>query len=149
MSIRLATHGPPAWVCRPLVAKRVHSTNMFSDVTEILQTIRLIEALHHTQVDWGRHHLWFAHVSLRTGRHIPALRHFATAAVRGPLGPVISDLSDLLRARFPRVLAMKGLNGEPSDAWRATAAAWLQDFEKSMLGQGFGWPHERARLRNR
>ena len=83
MSIRLAKHGPPAWVCRPLVAKRLHATNMFSDVAEILRAIELIESLHHTHADWGRHNRWFAHVYLRVGQRRAAFGQFARAAVRG------------------------------------------------------------------
>jgi glycosyltransferase involved in cell wall biosynthesis len=37
MSIRSARHGPPAWVRRPLIAKRVHEANMSLDVTEMMR----------------------------------------------------------------------------------------------------------------
>jgi len=128
MSIRLAKQGPPAWVCSPLIAKRVHSTNMFLDVEEILRATSLIEALHNTQVDWGRLHRWLAERYLRSGQRRAALGQFAKAAVRGQLRGVVSDLSGILQRRFWRI--QKPDQSAPSrDPWRATAVAWLREFE--------------------
>ena len=125
MSIRLAKHGPPAWVCSPLMAKRVHSTNMFLDVSKIVRTIKLIEVLHHTQADWGKHHRWFAQVYLRSGRHRAALGQFARAAVRGQLGGVVSDLSAILQRRLRRNQQLEVAD----NPWRAAAKAWLREFD--------------------
>jgi len=128
MSIRLAKHGPPAWVCSPLMAKRVHSTNMFLDVSKIVRTIKLIEVLHHTQADWGRHHRWFAQIYLRSGRHRAALGQFARAAGRGQLRGVISDLSAILQRRLGRNQQLEVAD----DPWRAAAKAWLREFDKGI-----------------
>ena len=125
MSIRLAKHGPPAWVCSPLMAKRMHSTNMFLNVTEMWRATKLIEALHNTQADWGKHHRWFAQVYLRGGDRGAALGQFARAAVHGQLRGVISDLSAILQQRLRR-----NQQREVADnPWRAEAEAWLREFD--------------------
>ncbi len=130
MSIRLAKQGPPAWVCSPLIAKRVHSTNMFLDVTEIVHAIKLIEALHNTQADWGRLHRWLAERHLRSGQRRAALGQFARAAFRGQLRGVVFDLGVILRQRVRRRLGKSdGQRALSNDPWRATAATWLRDFE--------------------
>src|SRR5215207_11141298 len=83
MWIRLAKAGPPAWVCSPLLAYRVHGANSSLDITEILRGAQLIEDLHHTTADWGRLHRWLAESCLRTGQRRAALWQFARAALRG------------------------------------------------------------------
>ena len=65
MWIRLARHGPPAWVCSPLLAYRVHEANASLDIAEIVRGTKLIEALHQTTADWGRLHRWLAESCLR------------------------------------------------------------------------------------
>jgi glycosyltransferase involved in cell wall biosynthesis len=133
MSIRSARHGPPAWVCRPLVAKRVHETNMFLDVSEILRATRLIEELHHTRVDWGKLHRWLADRYLRNGQRRAALAQFAKAAMKGELGDVVEDLSRLLRRRLRRHLAESPHRAEAmTDAWAAEATVWLRELQTGL-----------------
>jgi glycosyltransferase involved in cell wall biosynthesis len=129
MSIRLARQGPPAWVCSPLIAKRVHSTNMFLNVAEIVRATKLIEELHNTEADWGRMHRWLAERHLRSGQRRAALGQFARAAVRGQLRGVVSDLSAVLQRRFSRVRKPDGQSALSGDPWGTTAAAWLREFE--------------------
>jgi glycosyltransferase involved in cell wall biosynthesis len=130
MSIRLAKHGPPAWVCSPLIAKRVHPSNMSLDIAEIVRATKLIEALHNTAADWGRVHRWLAERYLRSGQRRAALGQFARAAGRGQLRGVISDLSAILQRRLGRRFGKAdGQNAPSNDPWSATAAAWLRDFE--------------------
>jgi glycosyltransferase involved in cell wall biosynthesis len=93
MWIRLAKMGPPAWVCSPLMAYRVHSSNSSLNVAEVVRGAQLIEQLHATTVDWGRVHRWFAESYLRAGCRQQALRQFAMAAVRGQAQGVVSDLT--------------------------------------------------------
>jgi len=133
MWIRLAKHGPPAWVCSPLVGYRVHNSNSSLDIAEIVRGTKLIETLHHTTADWGRLHRWLAESCLRSGQRREALGQFARAAVRGQLGGVASDLRDILRRRVERrVRRTRGVRciGIEStfsgDPWIATAVAWLQ-----------------------
>jgi GT2 family glycosyltransferase len=133
MWIRLAKHGPPAWVCSPLVGYRVHNSNSSLDIAEIVRGTKLIETLHHTTADWGRLHRWLAESCLRSGQRREALGQFARAAVRGQLGGVASDLRDILRRRVERRVRRTrrvrriGIESTFSgDPWIATAVAWLQ-----------------------
>jgi glycosyltransferase involved in cell wall biosynthesis len=130
MSIRSAQYGPPAWVCRPLMAKRVHETNMFLDVSEIMRATRLIEDLHHTHVDWGRVHRWLAERYLRKGQRRAALAQFAKAATKGELAGVAEDLSGLLRRRLRRLAAVSPHRpAAVTDPWAAEATAWLCELQ--------------------
>jgi glycosyltransferase involved in cell wall biosynthesis len=130
MSIRSARHGPPAWVCRPLIAKRVHETNMSLDVAEIMRATRFIEDLHHTRVDWGRIHRWLAERYLRKGQRRAALGQFAKAAMKGEFGGVAEDMSRLLRRRLRRHAAVSPhRTAAMSDPWVAEATAWLCELQ--------------------
>ena len=130
MSIRSAQYGPPAWVCHPLMAKRVHETNMFLNVSEIMRATRLIEDLHHTHVDWGKVHRWVAERYLRNGRRGAALAQFAKAAVKGEFRGVAEDLSRLLRRRLRRRAAVSPHRTTAmNDPWAAEATAWLCELQ--------------------
>jgi glycosyltransferase involved in cell wall biosynthesis len=145
MSIRSAQYGPPAWVCRPLIAKRVHETNMFLNVSEIVRATRLIEDLHHTHVDWGRVHRWIAERYLRNGQRRAALAQFAKAAMKGELGGVAEDLSELLRRRLRRQAAASLHWTEPmTDPWSAEAAAWLRELHTISSPSGSSIPPAHA-----
>jgi glycosyltransferase involved in cell wall biosynthesis len=127
MSIRLAKVGRPAWVCSPLVGKRVHASNMSLDTEEIVRATRLIEALHDTTADWGRVHRWLAERYLRSGNRRAAVVQFARAAARGQLPGVISDL----RAIIGRRLGERPGDNTPEageNAWTAAAVEWLREF---------------------
>jgi glycosyltransferase involved in cell wall biosynthesis len=130
MWIRLAKHGPPAYVCSPLVGYRVHISNSSLDIAEIVRGTQLIEALHHTTADWGRLHRWLAESCLRSGQRRDALRQFAMAAVRGQLRGVASDLQGIVRRRLARRVPRFGNESmRSSDPWMTTAMAWLQQVE--------------------
>ena len=51
--IRLAKHG---WlgIREPLMAKRIHSSNMFGETDRIVRATTVIETLHDAPIDWGR-----------------------------------------------------------------------------------------------
>jgi glycosyltransferase involved in cell wall biosynthesis len=131
MSIRLSDHGPPAWVNRPLVAKRVHSTNMFSDIPAILRAVEQIEARHGTRVDRGRLHRWIADRYWRSGRRGAALNHLARAAIGGQLLGVLADVRRRLRGtpQPPRAR---------DDPWNAEAQRWLREFGSLVMLIPFG-----------
>jgi glycosyltransferase involved in cell wall biosynthesis len=130
MSIRLAKIGLPAWVCSPLVAKRVHSSNMSLDVAEIVRATKLIEVLHGTHADWGRVHRWLAERHLRSGRRVAAVAHLVRAAGMGQARGVAADCHVVLRRRFRRLVRRQAdHSGHPGDAWAAAAAAWLRVYE--------------------
>ena len=126
LCLRLARHGLPAYVGSPLIARRIHQSNLTLDLAEIVRGTQLIEALHHTRADWGRLHQWFAHSSLRAGRRWAALGHFARAAVGGHGRAVASDLSAILQ----RIVAGRtptSSNRNRDDAWIGMASAWIQE----------------------
>lgn len=132
MWIRLAKHGPPAYVCSPLVGYRVHNSNSSLDIAEIVRGTKLIEALHQTTADWGRLHRWLAESCLRSGQRRDALEQFVSAAIRGQLRGVASDIRDILRQRAARRVRRIGIEkASPADPWIATAMAWLQLVEGS------------------
>jgi len=127
--IRLAKHGLPAWVPQPLVARRLHPSNLSLDVGEIVRETRMIEALHDTKADWGRMRRWMAHSCLRVGRRWQAARQLAMAAVHGELPGVADDVWIMLggRGRHPR----------PRYApWAAVAEPWLEELRRSAAGPG-------------
>jgi glycosyltransferase involved in cell wall biosynthesis len=129
MWIRLAKAGPPAWVCRPLMAYRVHESNSSLNIPEILRGTRLIEQMHDTTADWGRLHRWLAESCLRTGRRGAALAEFGKAAVRGQAGGVASDLSGIIRRRVARYAGGSSEKTILSSTWVREAASWLSAFE--------------------
>jgi GT2 family glycosyltransferase len=132
MLIRLAKHGRPACVSSPLIARRLHSANSTIDVAEIVRGTRLIEALHHTTVDWGRLHRWMAHSCLRAGQPRTALGQFARAAVRGQGRAIASDFGGILHEKIVgRLTAPKSDRTPSDDAWIVTANGWLQEFWRS------------------
>jgi glycosyltransferase involved in cell wall biosynthesis len=128
MSIRLAKIGRPAWVCSPLVGKRVHASNMSLDTEEIVRATRLIESLHGTTADWGRVHRWLAERYLRSGNRRAASVQFARAAVRGQLPGVISDLGAIARRRLRRNRSTERRPAARGSAWTAAALEWLREF---------------------
>ena len=132
MWIRLARRGPPALVCAPLLAYRVHGVNASLDVAEIVRGTKLIETLHQTRADWGRLHRWFAESYLRRGQRLAAVGEFTRAAVRGQALTVATDVGDILRRRIHRRFARPLTETSRSDdPWIATAAEWLREFERA------------------
>jgi hypothetical protein len=131
MWIRLAKPGPPACVSSPLVARRLHTTNMSLDIAEVVRGTKLIEAMHHTRADWGRLHWWIAQSSLRTGRRRAAVAEFLKAAVRGEARLVASDLGTILRRRRGSILRTEKEQSSPPDPWIAMAGAWLHEFHQA------------------
>jgi glycosyltransferase involved in cell wall biosynthesis len=129
MWIRLAKHGPPARVCSPLLAYRVHDANASLDIAEIVRGTKLIEALHQTRADWGRLHRWLAESYLRRGQRLAAVGQFMRAAFRGQAVEVAADLSNVVRRRVGRRFAWPPPGSRSNDAWVATAAEWLREFE--------------------
>ena len=124
--IRLARMGPPAWVCRPLVALRVHPGNASHNMDRMLRELDVIERRHRIPVDRAAHYRWAAWSSLRDGRQRAALGYYARA-VR------VGDLTSVARAAValvhPAVVAARGARpappGSAAQAWIAEAQAWL------------------------
>ena len=141
--IRLAQIGPPAWVCSPLIAYRVHDSNASLDTAGIERGAQLIEQLHATRVDWGRLHRFLADSCLRTGQRRAAVSRLAKAAVRGQLRGVLSDVGAAARRRVWRSAQPRiSERARAEKDWTAQAAAWLVAFEPCASRQR---PHEHTR----
>jgi glycosyltransferase involved in cell wall biosynthesis len=125
MWIRLARHGPPAWVPEPLLGYRVHAANASLDVAVVLEGVELIERRHGIEVDRGVLHRWIGESCLRSGRRAEALKHLALAAGAGQAGNVGRDLAAIARRRIRRV---GGGTDEPlaSPSWTDEAEPWLR-----------------------
>ena len=119
--IRLANHGLPACVPRPLVARRLHLTNMSLEVADIVREIQMIESLHGMRADWGRMRRWMAHSCLRAGRRRQAAGQFAIAALQGQLLGVTRDVWAMLAQMGPQRQRPR----RPFDSWAEEAETWL------------------------
>ncbi|MPZ73148.1 MAG: glycosyltransferase [Nitriliruptorales bacterium] len=127
MWLRLAAQqGPPAWVCAPLVAYRVHGGNASLDTEQILAGIARIEQQHGNRVDRGVIHRWFAESFLRTGRRSRALRHWTLAATHGQALAVAGDLATIARRRAGRLSRRTSDPlASPTGVWAAQPTEWL------------------------
>lgn len=129
MWIRLAQRGAPAWVCSPLMAKRVHRSNLSLSTTRMVRGTELIEEIHDIDVDWGRLHRWLAERHLRNGHRAAALGRLLMAALRGDAVGALSDLGGILQRRVRRALTAGRPAGVARDPWRDAAVAWLREIE--------------------
>lgn len=128
--IRLVKQGWPAAVREPLMAKRVHASNMFGATDRIVEAVMIIEELHRNPIDWGRMHRWLADRYAREGRWLAASSAVAKAAARGHGVGAAADMLPYVRRRFRRALALQPRVPRPSfDALAAMAALWLREFE--------------------
>ena len=131
MWIRLARHGPPACVARPLIGYRVHTSNSSLQVDEIVRGAKLIESMHQTEVDWGLLHRWMAESCLRKGQRRAAMNQLLAAAVQGQFSGVLSDVASILRRRVARhVRGVNAASAASDDAWIAEAEGWLTRFHR-------------------
>jgi cellulose synthase/poly-beta-1,6-N-acetylglucosamine synthase-like glycosyltransferase len=127
--IRLAKHGWPAGVREPLMAKRVHSSNMFAETDRIVRATTVIQTLHDTPIDWGRMYQWLAERYLRQGQWLTALSMTAKATAHGQVTAAAVPLS-YARHRLRRTLGLQDERARiVSDRRAAMAAAWLREFE--------------------
>jgi len=128
--IRLAKHGWPAGVREPLMAKRIHSANMFGETDRIVRATTVIETLHDAPIDWGRMYPWLAERYLREGRWLTALSTSTKAVAHGHVAGVAAVLLPYVRHRLRRTLGLRTERpGILSDGVAARAAAWLRELE--------------------
>jgi glycosyltransferase involved in cell wall biosynthesis len=124
--IRLARLGPPAWVCRPLVALRVHPGNASRNMDRMLQELDVIERRHRIPVDRAAHYRWAAWTCLRDGRQRTALRYYAQAVRVGDLTSVARALVALVRPAVAEArVARQAHSNSAGQTWIAEAQAWL------------------------
>ena len=128
MWIRLGRQGPPACAPYPLLAYRHHSRQASLDVDLILREADLMDGRYGSKIDRGALHHYLAHRCLLAGRRLEAVHQWVHAAFVGQAGPVVADVSAMLRARLRRRLAMRQ-RSDPHAAWRSSAVDWLSEFQ--------------------
>jgi glycosyltransferase involved in cell wall biosynthesis len=134
MWIRLARLGPPAWVCHPLTAYRMHAgSKAFVDENRMLTEATVIADRYGIPVDRAAQYRRAAWTCLRAGQRHDALRYYAQA-VR--VGDVISAARAMLALLHPAPTAsylrrpFRG-KGASSRRWDAEAQAWLDELVRS------------------
>jgi len=127
--IRLARIGPPACVCKPLVAYRFHRGNVVADPREMVDEAQQLAARYGIPVDMRAMHRRAAWAALRAGRRLPAVRHYLRAVADGDfrsLGRIAIALT------HPSVGTDRLFNFAGRDAaWIAEAEPWLKAFASS------------------
>jgi glycosyltransferase involved in cell wall biosynthesis len=127
MWIRLAGYGPPAWVCSPLVAYRLHSGNAALDPTPMITEPEIIATRYGLNLDRAGSYRRAAWACLRRGRRLAALRYYGHAVALG-------DIRSAARALMALVHPAAG-SGDPfqlqrarsdGDEWAAEVAEWLE-----------------------
>lgn len=126
--LRLARHGPPAWVRRPLVGYRQHAANAPADPAAMVTEPALLARRYGIPVDHVAMLRRAAWTCLRAGRRGAALRYYARAVLAG-------DLRSVGRAgvalAHPAV-GSEGLHrllpsGPQREEWASEARAWLRE----------------------
>jgi GT2 family glycosyltransferase len=126
--LRLARIGPPAWVCRPLVAYRFHRMNIAAEVDSMVAEPRELARRYGIPVDLAAMHRRAAWTALRGGRRREAVRHYVHAVRRG-------DVRSLARAAFALLHPAVGTDAlfrrvRRDPGWVRQAESWL-----AVLGQ--------------
>ncbi len=125
--IRIARTGPPARVCEPLVAYRLHAGNVVADPGGMVDEARLLASRHGIPVDLAAMHRRAAWSALRGGQRMLAVRHYSRAVVRG-------DIRSVGRAAVALVHPAVGSDGvfdllDRDADWIAKARRWLDTFD--------------------
>src|SRR5215207_5075755 len=117
---------PPAWVCRPLVALRVHPGNASQNMDRMLQELDVIERRHRIPVDRAAHYRWAAWSSLQAGRRRAALRYYAHAVRIGDLRSIARAVVTLTHPAVAQRRAAHPVRpGSAEQVWIAEAQSWL------------------------
>jgi hypothetical protein len=121
--LRLARIGPPACVCRPLVAYRFHPMNVALEVESMVDEPRRLATRYGIPVDMAAMYRRAAWTALRGGRRGEAARHYAGAVAHG-------DLKSIARAAYALTSSAVGSNAlfqrvRRDTAWVAEAERWL------------------------
>jgi hypothetical protein len=135
---RLAQDGLPAEVYAPLVGYRIHEGNASGDIALILREANLIDGRYGAQLDVGELHHYLAWVYLRRGHRRPALRHLATAALRGQGRAVAQSVTGLAQRRFGELVPAIRPRPKPGhEEWVAEAETWIASLREA---GGSAWP---------
>lgn len=131
--IRLARIGPPACVCKPLVAYRFHGGNLMADPKEMVDEAQQLAARYGIPVDMTAMHRRAAWAALRAGRRLPAVRHYMRAVAGGDVRSIGRIAVALAHPAVgsDRLFNFLGRNPE----WIAEAEPWLKAFAASSIAE--------------
>jgi len=134
MWIRLARCcGPPAAVSRPLVACRMHASNVLPDLRAIIEEPERLAARYGLSLERAAPLRRAAWASLRAGRRIDAVRYYGRAAARGNLSSLGRVAAALLHPAARRSMPHE-IRHEPVPSWAGAAQAWLVDLRSTATG---------------
>ena len=144
--LRLAQVGLPAWVPKPLVAYRLHGSQMSLDASRVeAEFWRLAER--HVEADPASLFRYLGWWALRVNNHRAALRYFVRARLlRRPTSPpsrLAADLATVargflehrLRMRWPATASTRRSEAEHR-VWRDEGQAWVD----ALIGAPGGGP---------
>jgi hypothetical protein len=134
MWIRLARCcGTPAAVSRPLVACRMHSSNVLPDLRAIVEEPERLAARYGLSLEPAAPLRRAAWSCLRAGRRMDAVRYYGRAAARGDLTSVGRAAAALLHPAARRSRPHE-IRRRPMDAWVGAAQVWLADLRSAAAG---------------
>ena len=118
--IRLARHGVPACVARPLVGCRAHGLTITRNRRLMLAEVGVVARRHRVAVDWPRHFRWAAWNSMLDGQRLEMLGHYGQAIARGDLASIGRCAVALV---YPGIARRRGARA--SNDWLQRADVWL------------------------
>ena len=146
--LRLLQASPPAWVAEPLVAYRVHGTNMSLDTRRVEADFAVVAA-RYPRASRAVLHQYLGWWSLRVGRHLDAGRYFLRAAAareaRYPVGQAGRDLATVTRhaarharARLVPRRARAAVVVVRHPEWRERGRRWVEQLPPQGTSREFG-----------
>jgi glycosyltransferase involved in cell wall biosynthesis len=127
--LRLASTGPPAWVCRPLVAYTFHRFNIVQDLESVVTEPLVIARRYNLVIDRAAVYRRAAWLAMRGGRRLLAVKHYGNAVACG-------DVRSVGRAAVALVLPHVGTHRlfgllKRDAEWTEQAERWLSAFAAS------------------
>jgi glycosyltransferase involved in cell wall biosynthesis len=129
MWIRLARIGPPAWVCQPLTAYRMHpASNATAEVDRMLTEAAVLAERYRIPVDRAAQYRRAAWTCLRAGHRGQALRHYAGAIRAGDVTSAARAVAALLHPAPKGSYLRRPFGGRdaPTRRWTTQAQVWLE-----------------------
>jgi glycosyltransferase involved in cell wall biosynthesis len=127
--IRLARLGPPACVCQPLTAYRMHpASNAAADADRMLAEVAVLADRYRIPVDRAAQYRRAAWSCLRAGRRGQALRHYAAAVRAGDVTSAARAVAALLHPAPKASYLRRPFRGRaaPTRGWTTQAQVWLE-----------------------
>jgi glycosyltransferase involved in cell wall biosynthesis len=126
MWLRLARAGSPAFVSKPVVANRVHRTNVSRDMKLLSSELRVIAERHDIRVDRARHFRWAAWTSMLDGQRWQAVRYYARALAAGDLASGGRAAVAVLDRHYASRMVRRSNAAAGRNAWADEGRAWLR-----------------------